>query len=164
MTFTPELSRSRVTSRTSMSWYLRPSHPLLKRSVELVDALTVAGRKGPAEIRRLRDGGFSVPVADRRQFMVADGEALINDGFPLLPTLGVAAPRKSAFRRCLATSPSGTRQHESWQSGVTIGAIRIRLSTRVVGAVELDDVAATRVVGVGGHPLLGLGRPRGPGR
>jgi hypothetical protein len=26
-------------------------------------------------------------VADRRQFMVADGEALIDDGFPLLPTL-----------------------------------------------------------------------------
>lgn len=26
-------------------------------------------------------------VGDRRQFMVADGEALIDDGFPLLPTL-----------------------------------------------------------------------------
>lgn len=26
-------------------------------------------------------------VADRRQFLVADGEALIGDGFPLLPTL-----------------------------------------------------------------------------
>lgn len=26
-------------------------------------------------------------VADRRQFLVADGESLISDGFPLLPTL-----------------------------------------------------------------------------
>lgn len=26
-------------------------------------------------------------VADRRQFLVADGESLIDDGFPLLPTL-----------------------------------------------------------------------------
>jgi len=26
-------------------------------------------------------------VADRRQLLVADGESLINDGFPLLPTL-----------------------------------------------------------------------------
>lgn len=45
-----------------MSWYLRPSHPLLKRSVELADALTVSGRTGPTEIRRLREGGFAVPV------------------------------------------------------------------------------------------------------
>lgn len=62
MTLVPSSARPAVTSRASMSWYLRPSHPLLKRSVELVDGLTVAGRKGPAEIRRLRDGGFSAPV------------------------------------------------------------------------------------------------------
>lgn len=62
MSLTTDLSRPPVTSRTSMSWYMRPSHPLLKRSVELVDALTVSGRRGPAEIRRLRDGGLAVPV------------------------------------------------------------------------------------------------------
>lgn len=62
MTVTIGPSRRSVTSRASMSWYVRPSNPLLQRSVELVDALTVSGRRGPAEIRRLREGGFSVPV------------------------------------------------------------------------------------------------------
>ncbi|MCC6225509.1 MAG: hypothetical protein IT195_03785 [Microthrixaceae bacterium] len=57
MTLIPSSARPTVTSRASMSRYLRPSHPLLKRSVELVDALTVAGRKGPAEVPRLRPSG-----------------------------------------------------------------------------------------------------------
>jgi hypothetical protein len=60
MTLIADQQRRSVTARPSMSWYLRPSHPLLKRSVGLVDALTVSGCKGTAEIRRLRDGGFSV--------------------------------------------------------------------------------------------------------
>lgn len=50
------------TRQASMSWYLRPSHPLLTKSVELSGALTVAGRRGPGAIRRLRESGFDAPV------------------------------------------------------------------------------------------------------
>ena len=45
-----------------MSWYLRPSHPLLAKSAALAGALTVTGRRGPVEVRRLRDSGLDVPV------------------------------------------------------------------------------------------------------
>lgn len=62
MTAMTDDRRRSVTAHPSMSWYLRTSHPLLKRSVGLVDALTVSGRRGPAEIRRLRESGLSVPV------------------------------------------------------------------------------------------------------
>jgi len=50
------------TLRTSISWYLRPRHPLLVRSAALADAITVAGPKGPEEVRRLRNSGFNAPV------------------------------------------------------------------------------------------------------
>ena len=93
MTLTPDLSRSPVTSRTSMSWYLRPSHPLLLGSVELVDALTVSGRRGPAEIRRLRDGGFSAPV-------LFDGCGYAGQDLPP-PTEWVASQREAGADRLL---------------------------------------------------------------
>lgn len=56
------LTRAALTSRTSMSWYLRPAHPLLAKSAALADALTVAGPQGPATISRFREYGFDVPV------------------------------------------------------------------------------------------------------
>lgn len=76
-----------------MSWYLRPTHPLLSRSVELVDALTVAGRKGPGEIRRLRDGGFSAPV-------LFDGCGYTGQDLPP-PTEWVALQRDAGADRLL---------------------------------------------------------------
>lgn len=51
-----------VTASASVSWYLRANNPLLGRAAELVDAVTVAGPRGPAEIRRRRDAGFEVPI------------------------------------------------------------------------------------------------------
>lgn len=50
------------TSRASVSWYLPPTHRLLFKSADLVDALTIAGPKGPPTVRRLRDSGFEAPV------------------------------------------------------------------------------------------------------
>ena len=51
-----------VTASASVSWYLRPTDPLLGRAAELVDAVTVAGPFGPAKIRGRRNAGFDVPV------------------------------------------------------------------------------------------------------
>ena len=62
MSVTGTLPRPPLTFRASMSWYLRPSHPLLAQSADLAGALTVTGRKGPSAIRRLRDFGLDVPV------------------------------------------------------------------------------------------------------
>ncbi len=60
------LTRAALTSRTSMSWYLRPAHPLLAKSAALADALTVAGPQGlfkVVELARLAaDTGISITV------------------------------------------------------------------------------------------------------
>lgn len=55
-------ARAPVTARGSVSWYLPPTHRLLRQSVALVDGVTISGPKGPETIRRLRSGGFSAPV------------------------------------------------------------------------------------------------------
>jgi hypothetical protein len=62
MSVATTLTELPLTSRASMSWYLRPSHPSLAKAADLADALTVAGPKGPTTIRRLRESGFHVPV------------------------------------------------------------------------------------------------------
>lgn len=46
----PSSARSPVTSRASMSWYLRPSHPLLKRSVEFSERSASAFRASEAVV------------------------------------------------------------------------------------------------------------------
>lgn len=51
-----------VTTSTSFSWYLPPKHKLLTQGAELADAVTIAGPKGPSEVRKLRQSGFDRPV------------------------------------------------------------------------------------------------------
>jgi len=51
-----------ATSATSFSWYVPPTHKLLVQGGDLADAVTIAGPKGPTEIRKLRQAGFSSPV------------------------------------------------------------------------------------------------------
>ncbi len=51
-----------ATSATSFSWYVPPTHRLLVQGGGLADAVTIAGPKGPTEIRKLRQAGFSSAV------------------------------------------------------------------------------------------------------
>jgi len=50
------------TSNTSFSFYLPPTSKYLHAAAPLADALTIAGPKGPAAIRKLRDEGFASAV------------------------------------------------------------------------------------------------------
>lgn len=62
-------------------------------------------------------------VADRNQFLVADGQSLIDDGFPLLPTLDsphwmvvFAAATSSQFER-VAAHFRGPLDNPAYRSG-----------------------------------------------
>lgn len=68
-------TRLPVTAAASISWYLRPKHPLLGRAAELVDAVAIAGPTGPAAIRQRRAAGFDAPV-------IFDGEGYAGKAVP----------------------------------------------------------------------------------
>lgn len=86
-------TRPAVTAAASISWYLRPKHPLLDRAAALVDAVTIAGPTGPAAIRRRRDAGFDVPV-------IFDGEGYAGKTVPS-PTEWASIQRLSGADRVL---------------------------------------------------------------
>lgn len=105
---------SAVTSTASFSWYVPPSHKLLQKGAELADAITVAGPKGPSEIRKRRDSGFVAPV-------LFDGTGYKGTELPS-PAAWVAAQRDAGADRALL--PGVFVPWEKDDDGVLVDAVR----------------------------------------
>jgi hypothetical protein len=164
MTAVSTSNRSPTTSSTSFSWYLPPTHKLLIHGAELADAVTIAGPKGPLEVRKLHQSGFSGPV-------LFDGTGYRGSNLPPV-TAWVAQQRAAGADRVLLPGlfvPWDKDEHSSLLEAVVDEArISADLDATMVLALDARWLARrieilTEVLRSADRPIaLVLGHPADP--